>query len=247
MFPEYHLPRRFILGLLRDWLLLRPRRFRADAQACIGTLGPHLKIFGVENIPSSGAFIVTFNHYHRPGFDVWWLTMAIAAALPLDAHVIMTGELTRWYPPLGGAFSRFALPRLARVYGFTSMPPMPPRPRDVAARAKAVRQILAYVEKTENPVLLIAPEGRDNLAGGVLDWPPPGVGRFLSLITAQGLVLVPVGGWEQEGALCVRFGPGVDLSIPHGLSADEKDRAVSQTVMKAIADLLPQHLRGDFS
>jgi hypothetical protein len=158
----------------------------------------------------------------------------------------MTGELTRWYPPLGGPFSRYALPRLARVYGFTSMPPMPPRPKDVAARAKAVRKVLTYIEKTENPVLLLAPEGRDNLSGGALDWPPSSAGRFLSLITAKGLAVLPVGGWEQDGALCVRFGPGYTLSIPPGLSADEKDRAASQAVMKAIAALLPQHLRGEF-
>ncbi len=245
-FPRYQMPRRILFGLLRDWVFLRPRSFHEDARACIQTLGPQLQIEGAEHIPAEGPRVVTFNHYCRPGFGVWWLAMAVSATLPPQQHMTMTGELTRWYPPFGGPLSRFALPRLARVYGFTPMPPMPPRPQDVEARARAVRRVLEYIEKTEKPLVVIAPEGRDNLNGGVLDWPPQGAGRFLALVAARGLSLVPVGGWDEAGALRLRFGASYRLQVPKSLSPDEKDRFAAQTVMQAIAALLPERLRGEF-
>jgi hypothetical protein len=204
---------------------------------------------GLENIPVAGPILVTFNHFYRPGFSIWWLSMAITAALPLDAHVIMSAELTypgKWYAPVGRLLSRFVLKRLARVYGFSAMPPMPPREKDVAERAAAVRAVLAHLAENPAALLLLAPEGGDQ-AGGRLTWPPSGVGRFISLVAARGMNILPVGGWEQDGRLCVCFGRVYRLELAKQLSGREKDRAASQQVMCAIADLLPEHLRGDFA
>ena len=247
MTPRYRFPTEMLLRLALSWLLLRPRRFRADALACISALSPAPRVDGHEYIPVSGGYVLAFNHYYRPAFGTWWLVMALAAALPGDAHLVMTGELTRWFPPFGRAFSRFALPRLARVYGFTSMPHMPPHPQEVVARARSVRQILGYVEKAENPILMFAPEGRDNIPSGALMWPPSGAGRFLALMAGKGLSILPAAGWEQDRELRIRFGPAYLLEIPKKCSNDEKDRLASQRVMRSIAELLPENLRGDFA
>jgi 1-acyl-sn-glycerol-3-phosphate acyltransferase len=236
-----------MLPILRDWLLGRPRSFKHDAREAARLLRGDLRINGLENVPAEQPLVVTMNHYRRPGFGLWWMIAAIADALPQDPHLIMTSELTRWFRPWGGAISRAALPRLARMYGFTTMPPMPPRPADVEARAEAVRGVLKYVKKNSSPIVMLAPEGRDNVEDGSLARPPRGVGRFVLLLADRGLALLPVGGWEANGALHVRFGPAYHLNLPRNLDLEQTDQAATETVMRHIADLLPEHLRGDFA
>jgi hypothetical protein len=248
MYPCYRIPKRLILGLVRDAILLRPRRFKSDAEACVAGLAPPLCVLGAEYIPQGGPCLVTFNHYHRPGFDAWWLALAITAALAVDPHWVITSELTfpgSWFAPLGRPLSRLILDGGSRVYGFTTMPPMPPRPRDVEARARAVRAVLAYVKRSVRPVVCLAPEGGD-MPGGRLSWPPSGAGRFIVLLAGCGLSVVPLGAWEEEGALCLRFGPAYELSVLSRFSSGEKDREAARIVMGNIARLLPTHLRGDF-
>jgi 1-acyl-sn-glycerol-3-phosphate acyltransferase len=237
-----------LLSVLWSWLKLHPRSLRADALACIASLSSAPRIYGREYIPEAGPCVVVFNHYSRPGIPVWWLALSIAATLPMEAHTIMTNEWTapgKWYEPLKSAVSRLVFNRLARVYGFTSMPPMPPRPKDVAERAKAVRSVLSHVDEKPDSVLLLAPEGGDSPDGKLMA-PPSGAGRFLLLLAGKGASFVPVGGWDEAGELCIRFGSGFSLSVPKNLSNDEKDRVANDFVMTAIAALLPSHLRGNF-
>ena len=247
MYPRYRYPAALFLPIVRDWLLGRPRNFQRDARAATAILQGSLLIHGVENVPAHGPLVVTLNHYRRPGFGLWWVIAAIADTLPRNPHLIMTGELTRWFRPWGGAISRFALPRLARMYGFTAMPPMPPRPTDVQARAQAVRRVLRYAQRDTSPIFMLAPEGRDNVEDGSLVRPPQGAGRFVLLLADRGLALLPVGGWEADAALNIRFGPMYLLNLPRNHSAEERDRAATETVMRHIAELLPERLRGVFS
>jgi 1-acyl-sn-glycerol-3-phosphate acyltransferase len=236
-----------MLPIVRDWLLGRPRNFKRDAGAATAVLQNGIRVHGLENVPAEQPLVVTMNHYRRPGFGLWWMIVAIADALPQDPHLIMTSELTRWFRPWGGAISRAALPRLARMYGFTAMPPMPPRPTDVEARAEAVRGVLKYVKKNRNPIVMLAPEGRDNVEDGSLASPPRGVGRFVLLLADRGLAVLPVGGWEAESALHVRFGRPYRLNPPRNHDPGQTDLAATETVMSIIADLLPERLRGDYA
>ena len=130
MYPAYSYPLRLAPGFSVSILCGTQRSFRTDAQACLERVKPPLCILGEENIPQTGPALITYNHYYRPGFPHWWQALAIAAVIPQEIHLAMTGELTypgKWYEPLGMAGSRWLLRRLAKVYGFTSMPPMPPR------------------------------------------------------------------------------------------------------------------------
>jgi hypothetical protein len=168
--------------------------------------------------------------------------------VPVEMHWVMTGELTypgRWYAFLGKAGSRWLLARLAKMYGFTTMPPMPPRKKDVAARARSVRAVLEVVHRHPRSILTVSPEGGDH-PGGVLTWPPPGAGRFLLLLAGGGFSILPVGCWEEEGALCLRFGVAYQLEGPSGPGPDERDHHAAGVVMQAIARQLPLHLRGEF-
>ncbi len=246
--PRYSFPPRTVIGLVRDLLLSRRRSFRADALAAVRRLKPSLRRFGEEYIPQTGPCVIAFNHYHREHFNAVWLAVAVAATVPRDIHFVMTGELTypgKRYARLGMFLSKIVLRRAARVYGFTAMPPMPPRSKDVQARAESVRRVLDFVKRTENPVIGLAPEGGDS-PDGALTRPASGAGRFGLLLAASGLTFVPVGAYEEAGAFCLRFGPAYKLSVPRGLSPDEKDRAAATVIMQHIARLLPERLRGDF-
>jgi hypothetical protein len=248
MVPRYSFPPRVIVSLIVDWLLARRRSFRADALACIERLDPPLRVFGKENIPQAGPCVVTFNHYHRAGFNAIWMAAAIAAAVPVEMHFVMTGELTypgKWYAPVGMIFSKIVLARAARVYEFTAMPPMPPREKDVESRAQSVRRVLEVARRGKNVILGLAPEGGDNPTGEIT-LPASGSGRFALLLAAAGLQFVPVGVYESDGALCLRFGAAYQLSVSRGLSTDEKDQQAARIVMEHIAVLLPESLRGEF-
>ena len=211
-------------------------------------MDPAPEVFGGENIPTSGPCLVVFNHYSRPGFHAWWIALAVASLLPKGAHFVMTNELTfpgRWYAPFGRPVSRWVLIRAAKVYGFSSMPPMPPRAKDVSARARSVKDVLAYADRTSNPVICLAPEGGDNPGGG-LAVPPSGVGRFIGHLAGRGLKISPAGIWEQDGILLIRFGPPFELAVPDELPPDERDRQGANQVMNNIALLLPRQFRGAY-
>lgn len=244
MYPHYRYPPGFVLPIVRDWALGRPRSFLADARSASKLLGDQLRYAGLENVPADGPLLVTHNHYARPGFGAWWLPLLSAAPLPHNPHLVMTGELTRWFQPWGGPISRFALPRIAKMYGFTTMPPMPPRPADVQARAESVRRVFRAVHDDPKLILILAPEGRDNLEGGALARPPEGAGRFLASLAERGLPVLPVAGWESDGALHIHFGATYILNVASGLTTAAKDSAARDMVMGRIAALLPAHLRG---
>ena len=249
MYPTYSFPPHLVTGLLRDLLLLRRRSFRADSLACIRGLQPPLQVSGTQYIPQAGPRVVTFNHYHRQGFNALWMAVAIASSIPVEMHFAMTGELTfpgKWYAPLGRFISRLILHRAARTYAFTSMPPMPPREKDVQARAASVRQVLEVARYRRDALIGLAPEGSDQ-PGGRLSMPAPGAGRFCLLLHGLGYRFVPAGVYEEEGALYLAFGPEYSLDLPPGLSPDAKDAAASRQVMSHIAPLLPESLRGVFA
>ena len=127
------------------------------------------------------------------------------------------------------------------------MPPMPPRKKDMEARARAVRKTLAYARQHPNAILGLAPEGGDNPPTGELAKPAPGAGRFIGLLADLGFKIIPVGAYEENGEFCLNFGPWYKLNIPRGLKPGEKDDALAETVMKKIASQLPERLRGLFN
>jgi hypothetical protein len=248
-YPKYSYPTGLFARALWDFLLLRHRDLQSDAQACIENLSPGLRVLGQENIPQRGGCILTINHYHRPGFGAQWLAIATTALVPLRMRWVVTGELMcqgKWYEAIGSRASRIFLNRLAYFYGLITMPPMPPRPKDVEARAASVRTILEYVKHVDEPVLGISPEGH-NPPHGILTRPASGFGRFAWLLSKAGMRFIPVGGYEADGLFHLHFGEPYELNIQNDLEADEKDEHATQIVMGNIARRLPVHLRGEFA
>jgi hypothetical protein len=248
-YPAYSYPSSLLGRVARDVILLRRRDFHADAKACIDNLNPSLQIWGREHIPRQGPCVLTVNHYHRPGFEAQWLALAISAAVPVGIHWVMTGEFMyqgKWYTQLEGWASRILLKRIAQIYGFTTMPPMPPRPGDVAVRAAAVRAVLRYVKCAKEPVLGLAPEGFDPPTAALMQ-PPNGLGRFGLLLSKAGLTFSPVGAYESKGVFHLHFGARYYLRVGNDLPTDDKEACAMNIIMKKIADLLPAPLRGEFA
>ncbi len=206
-------------------------------------------VFGADHVPTEGACLVTCNHYTRPGFGAWWIALGIAAVIAdhraagaaADLHWVMTAA---WRYPKGDWRRRVITPlterafaRAARVYDFVTMPPMPPDPAEIDARALAVRRTLRLAHRLvgEGGLLGLVPEGRDTPE--LLGDPPPGAGAFIALLVQAGMPVLPVGVAENNGRMWISFGAPFVPEIPQRRA--DRDRAVSRQVMAAIATQLP--------
>lgn len=247
--PDYQLPRQMLGGFLWSVAALRPRSLTCDAQVAVTGLQPPIQILGSEHIPACDPCLVTCNHYSRPGFDAWWISLAVSAAVAArraadadaEIHWVMTAAWTfpegTWQRRVLTPLTRWAFDRVARVYGFVTMPPMPPDPQEVEARAMAVLRTVRLARRLarEGGMIGLAPEGRDFAQG--LGQSPEGAGEFIALLVRAGLPVLPSGVMETEGRLRVSFG---ELFVPEIPSARaERDRVVAQQVMTAIAQQLP--------
>jgi hypothetical protein len=195
---------------------------------------------------------VVCNHYSRPALGAWWTVLAIAAAVAArrtpdadpEIHWVMTAAWTfpesAWRRRVLTPLTRWAFARAAHVYGFVTMPPMPPDPREVEQRALAVLRTVRLARRAalEGGMVGLAPEGQD-FPGG-LGQPPEGAGEFTALLVKTGLPVLPVGVSEPEGRLRVSFGPLFVPDIPPERA--RRDRMVSRQVMTAIALQLPADL-----
>lgn len=246
--PSYPFPWKKLPGLAKSVLSGGRRSFREDSLYALSLLNPPCEFRGRENIPYRGPYLVTSNHYSREGFQTWWISLAISAALPVEVHWIMTGAwiyLGKVYEAPMRRLSTWLFGRLALVYGFTTMPPVAPYSMDTEGRASSVRQILAYARRTPGAVIGLAPEGTD-FSGGVLGTPPPGAGRFIAHLARSCQIILPVGIFEEPDHLCARFGEPYRLEVPGELSPDVSDAYVSAVVMHALASQLPASLRGKY-
>jgi 1-acyl-sn-glycerol-3-phosphate acyltransferase len=244
--PSYRYPIRVTLSIVRDLLLGRRRSFVRDAaDLSKGIKG--LRIIGVPPAaPSPLLFLV--NHYSRPVFRAWWISIALVSSVGREVHWPMTSAWT--FPdPIGSRLitplTEWVLARLARMYGFTLMPPMPPRPQDLAARADSVRRILR-VARAARPPVAMAPEGMDSPDGRLMQ-PPAGAGRFIAHLAQAGYTLAPVGAFEEGDAFCLHFGKVFILPKIHSEDPETRDRETIKIVMRAIAALLPERLRGIYN
>ena len=235
------------LKLITASLFLRPRSFSADAIAAVSNIIPSSEILGLENIPRKDPCLVTCNHYTRPGLDAWWGPLLISAAVASQRDSAADGEIhwvttaawtfpdSPWRRKVLTPITRWAFERVARVYGFITMPPMPPAPDEVYARATAVRRTLRLARDIApaGGMIGLAPEGRDT--PGVVGTVPEGVGDFIAHLCKAGMPILPVALSEPQGCLRVSFGSPF---IPVGPAQKaQRDDVVARQVMETIRNL----------
>lgn len=245
----YRTPRGLLARLAGSALVLRPRSFAADALEAMASLSPAAVIDGSCHVPREGPCLVVCNHYSAPGYTTWWTPLAITAAIggrraegaDREVHWVITAA----WRGTGNGFRDRAVEtvttgvfrRVARVYGFVTMPPMPPRPDEAAARAKSVLKTVRLARSLAKTggMIGLAPEGRDH--AGELGELPPGAGQFIALLVETGLPVLPAGVWQEAGRLRVRFGPVFAPAIPPRRAG--RDAAVAGEVRAALATCLP--------
>ena len=244
----YRPPLRLLVGLVWSVLTLRRRSLAEDARAAVERVFPQPEVVGVEHIPPRGPCLVACNHYHRGNRGGWWTALLVTAALSVHRAPEADRELRwvitdAWTYPEGTwqsryltPFSRWVFRRVARLYGFVSMPPMPPRPWELEARALAVLRAVRLARRVAQSggMMGLAPEGQD-VEGG-LGEPPENAGRFIALLVEAGLPILPVGVVEGEGRMRVAFGELFWPKIPAGMG--ERDGAVAREVMGAIGRVM---------
>ncbi len=247
-YPHYSVPKSVYIELAAAGLSGGKRSFRAHAARMLRGIEPPPRVLGEENIPRRGPGLITVNHYSRPGFWSPWFSAAVSASVPVDIHWSMAdawtypgrrfGQVYRW-------LSHWMLTRVADVYGFTRMPPMPPAPDEVAQRAQAVRQLMRFARAHPEALIALAPEGGDQ-PGGILSLPPAGFGRLALALARLGMPFSPVGVYEEDGCLFARFGAPDRLEIAKAGDRDQADGLARCVVMQKIAGCLPERLRGEF-
>ncbi len=247
--PRYRIPRGVAARFLLSFMTRSSRSFARDSQAAVRGLHPPVQVWGADFIPDQGPCLVACNHFSRPGFDAWWLALAISAAVAArraaqadpEIHWVMTAAWTfpesRLKQRLVTPLTRLAFARVAQVYDFILMPPMPPAPEEMAARAAAVLRTLRLARRLApaGGMIGLAPEGQDFSAR--VGQPPQGTGEFISLLVRAGLPVLPVGVGEPGGRLTVAFGEVFTPEIP--AAPRRRDKAVADQIMRAIQRVVP--------
>ena len=216
-----------------------------DSRAILKNHSPRADIRHMENIPPKGPYLITLNHYSRPGFFILWAALEICAALPEPSIWLMTAAWTNrsgGFDLVSAALTRVVFGRLAYIYGLVTMPPMPPSSDEATRRALSIQRLLGKLRKQPDAILCIAPEGMD-FPGGMLGVPYPGTGRMLLQVANILKRVIPVGVYEEEvERLVINFGHPYELRVP---GKDENiDKVVTDQVMRHIASLLPAKMRG---
>jgi 1-acyl-sn-glycerol-3-phosphate acyltransferase len=244
----YRLPLTYIASVLYALIFHQKRSFKADSHLALSGRHSPIIVKGRNHIPKTGPYLILMNHYSRPGFIPYWSAFAIASQLNLESHWLMTSAWTspnEYWNFIKRRVTRVLFTAVCRVYDFIPMPPMPPDPRESMDRALAVRDLLQLARHAKPLAIGMAPEGRD-FPGAVLGQPPTGMGRLLAQLSALIKQTIPVGVYEEDGALHISFGQPLIFTNTNSPSKQELDEIISREVMTAIARLLPIHLRGNY-
>ena len=245
-YPSYRLKLLALAKILFSLLTGRGRDFSSDARDLIKGFTPAPLFNNLHTIPIDGSYLVTLNHYSRPGFLIFWAATALSAALPKTPVWLMTSawtDRTKGLDQVRTWLTRKLFARLARIYGFVATPPMPPIPEENAERAPSIRKLDCRLRAHPKSILCLAPEGMD-FPGGILGFPPDGTGKFILHVLENLKRILPVGVYEEDGKLILNFGDAYELDTKALRVMDDKE--ISILVMKKIAALLPARLRGAY-
>jgi 1-acyl-sn-glycerol-3-phosphate acyltransferase len=252
--PRYAYPIPLLIKPAVRVLFGIPSSISGDAALLLRGANPAPRVLNQEHIPSVSPFVLTINHYDRPGLGAWWAVSPIVCAIASrravdtrDIHMAMAREW--WYPAGFGHIVKQPLThwffgQISKTYGTIRLPPIVGEKGLLSDGAISIRRAISLT-RGEHPQLVgIAPEGQtgDHLS---LCKPPPGAGIFLLMLTHNTVPILPAGIFEDDdGVLTVRFGPPYYLSVPPDTARDERDLKSAGLVMLQIGRLLPERMWG---
>lgn len=247
------------LSLEAVWAALvgRPRSLARDAKRIAALLDPPPRVENLHLIPPHDPFLLVANHFQVPGLWIGWtvatITSAVAGVRGPEGRELHWAILSGW--PLFEVAGRWVpnpiasvlFPRASRVWGMISISA---RPADVAGRARSAMRILSCLGCRKEPdrarpePVGIFPEGKATVA---LEAPRRGVGALLHRVSNCGVPLLPVGVYQDEGRLVIRFGEPFHLKDGPSDEGEGLDAWAGRQVMIAIGRLLPERLWGAYA
>ena len=237
-YPSYLFPKKLVIEIILSLFKNEKRRITSDSVRAISGVFPPIQVVDEKNIPNEGPSLVTLNHYSRAGFSIVWAALGISAQLPEKHLWLMTNawtNRTRGVDQLRTGITRVLFRKLADIYGFITTPPALD---ELAERALSIRKLMRFIQENPQTILCIAPEGQD-FEYDKFGQPPEGTGKFISQIQKQLKQIIPVGVWEENGRLILKFGE--PYTLDKGLKCEDSDMAVSNLVMDKITSLLPAY------
>ncbi len=255
--PRYAYPYRLLLIPALKVLFGIPSSISRDSAAMLTGARPTPRVLNTENIPPDAPFVLTLNHYDRPGLAAWWGPATIICAIaarrtrePRDLRLAVAREW--WYPRgLGRAvkqpLTRWFFGQIAKTYGMFQLPPVIDSTEYRGEGALAIRRALALTRGDQPQSVGLAPEGRTG-ENQALCKPPEGAGLFLLMLTHETIPILPAGIYEDDTdrVLTVRFGAPFQLCVPRGMPREERDAQAARQVMVQIGRLLPERMRGAY-
>lgn len=253
--PRYRYSPRLLIPFVR---VLCGARLSLSQDAALLLAGAHPppRVLTPENIPPDSPFVLTINHYDRPGLGAWWAIAAILTTIaarrtraPREVRFAMAREW--WYPRGFGKwikqpFTRWLFGKISQAYGTIPLPPALDLDEFRGQGALAIRRALALTRGEKPELVGIAPEGTTG-AGLALHPPPRGAGLFLLLLTHDQIPILPAGIFEDDTqTLTVKFGAPFHLRVPRDLPRAERDAHAARQVMVAIGKLLPERMWGAY-
>lgn len=245
--PQYEFPKLPAAGFALALLFMIKRSFVKDSQTVANFNDYPRRFLGIENVPENGRFLLTANHYARPGLQPYHWAMIATAELakrrPTNSHIywVFTSE---WHGrhfgrlPLPAIVFRWLFSKIAKVHDLVTIPVTP----DAMMRRAATMRKLFHLAR-RGPIG-ITPEG-DGI--GVLQKPPQGSGLLLYALNRSGLPILPLAVWEENGELVYNFGSLFDLTLPEEAPRHEQDALAQEQIMTAIGNLLPPAYQGEYA
>ncbi|MEX2229353.1 MAG: hypothetical protein WEB13_06895 [Dehalococcoidia bacterium] len=243
---RYHFPAGFVLRWLISAALRRRRVLAADASVLLRRY-PSPTVIGANLLPRETPFVLVLNHYERPGMRMWWTALYAVAVITerrpdVSIAWISTDRFGGWrvwgVPLVPEAAVRWFMRRVAFAYGLLIL-----NPRDVHAAARVLRA--AALALRRGHVVGITPEAGN--APGLrrhLRTAWPGSGNAIAWLSRGHVPVVPIALWEDDGGRVV-----VQVGKARCLDPSERDAPIAaktNEVMRAVAALLPDELRGPY-
>ncbi len=250
--PSYDLPLPMILKAIWAAIFKQQRNIWQDTTTLVKQQSISPLIVDMENLPAKGPFVLIPNHYERKD-AVWvgWSAIAMSAEIARtrsrsavsNLHWVMTDTWADCYIGpfhVSPKYLGWVLKGFGNVYGIIRMPAhdLPNHDFQRPRSASALHEIFNALDRDE--CIAVHPE-----AGGfeTLIQPPRGAGRVLACFDRRHVPVVPVGVFEKDGHMTIRFGAPLAAGTFLGLS----DVDAADIAMLAICALVPERTRGVYA
>lgn len=233
--------------ILRDIRTGSPRNLATDAGRLASEYEKHFifNLEGLENIPSGG--LIAFNHPSSETLfpAIMKLISEIKAYSNKEVLLVAASEImlfSKFNDKISFPGSISFMKKLHGIYpdNIISAPTVQRRSDFTSGRALAARKVIRSIR--QGNLVGISPEGHTEIGDIIspIETFHEGTGALASFAGKLGYPVVPISIWKNEKSLNIKISKSFIVT-----GEDNKENSIS--IMKKIAEALPQKLRGPFS